>query len=948
LESSQEAERGSRQVRVWYTLARFVPGIVGLLFAVSLWAPRAEADFGIQQAGLQFTQENGLPASQAGSHPFALSTSIMFNAVGLGQDRAPDGSLEDMMIVLPPGVIGTLGHLPHCAHSLFLDNSCPAGAAVGVIRVLSHLETSEGTGLILMQAPIYNLVPGPGVSAELGVFPHALGTSIPLTFQLGITSDTPYASVATLRDTPQTLAAVGVQLVLWGSPGDPSHDPYRGACGDSFAIEVETYEALSAGACPLPEHPRPALLTMPTSCGPSAARFEATSYEGDRDVAIVQLPPLLGCADLLFDPKLTVAPTSRNANSPSGIDLSIDQDDEGLISADGVADAQLSGATFAFPPGMALNPPAAAGLGYCTPAQLSAESNLPSGGEGCPGSSEVGTADLITPLFAGDVEGKIFVAEPDDPTTETPGAENPFDARFAFYLVLDPPQGAPAIIQPILLRADAENGRVSAVAPSLPQLPLTHLELHFARGPGAALATPRTCATHLLSYTLQPTSGNPATVGARSFPIDDNCLERFHPSLGFQMSSHAAGTSGDLSLQLSSSSYEESPQAITLRMPSGVSAALGAVPLCPESAAAGAGCPTASRVGSIRVAVGAGSQPLWVPEETRPAADVFLAGPYRGAPFSLFTRLPAGAGPFDLGTVVLRAPVTIDPATGSLTLMITDLPQILAGVPLRYREIRLVVDRPGFIRTPTSCRVRQVTGTAVSGGGETATLRDGFRIGGCAALPFRPRLSLGLMGGLARNGHPTLRARLRAKSGEAGISALSFSLPPGELLDLRRLRAICGRELPAQRCPASSRLGYARLASPLLEDPLAGPIYLREPSGRLPDLLADLHSGGVRLLLRGRTATPGGRVRISFPDLPDLPLSKAVFALAGGRHGLIANSRSLCLARPRADVVLSAQNGKQLRLDPRFRLSGSCRSRGDDRPKNSSFSRYLQKTLLFP
>lgn len=885
-------------------------------------AGSAAADFGFQGVNLEYSEEDGWPAEQAGSHPFALTASATFGATGSVEEGVSDETLRDLRIVLPEGLAGTFALLPRCGHPRLSHHSCPIASAVGTIGVLAKLEL-EDTVLALVQAPVYNLVPSPGVGAELGFFADAPSVSSPTTIQLGLTTEAPHLLFASLSDAQRTLQIVGYQIVLWGDPGDPAHDPYRGQCGSALAANVEGFEPLSKGSCPVDQDPGVALLTLPTSCSAGAARFEATAWSGERSVAGVGLPPLEGCASLPFAPALQIAPTSRNANAPSGLELSLEQPNEGLLAVGGRASAQIGSAAVDLPPGMAINPPFAAGRGVCTRQQVAAQAALSGSGDGCPQSSLVGSAEVETPLVPAPLRGEVFVAEPDDPATSESGAENPFDSLFALYLVLKDAERGISVVQPVAVEPDPESGRVRVRLVNLPALPIERFELRVDPGPHAPLATPPSCASHAFNYSLQPSSGNAPLSARQAFSIGGNCPEPFRPRLSSGVSPLAAASSASLDLELSISSYEPSLRSVTLTLPRGLSAAVAGVPICPGSAAAKGTCPFRTRIGQVRVAVGGGSSPLQLPGAAE-EAPIFLAGPFEQAPYSLAIELPARAGPFDLGTVRLRAPIAVDPDTAQATIGIERIPQIRAGVPLRYRGIRLLVDRPGFIRTPTSCAARQITGTATSADG-LAEISTSLRPHGCARLPFRPSFALAASGGLGRNGHPALRAVIRSRRGEAGIAAAAFTLPAGELLDLRRIGAVCARAVSPGRCPADSRIGRARLWSPLAKAPLAGPIYLREPSDGLPGLLADLRGGGVHIILRGRTAAAsGGRLRVGFMRLPDVPIGKALIDLAGGRPGILVNSTSLCASSRRVEVSLRAQNGRSRQLRPRLLPRGGC------------------------
>ena len=863
------------------------------------------------------TEKDGSTATRAGAHPFALTATATFNAHGSGEDRLPDGDVRDLRMVLPLGLVGTPALRPGCSHFQYVNDDCPLGSALGTLEVRARVNSSGGSTPVLIQAPVYNLDPVPGVGAELGVRPRALGSTFPLIFRLGVETRAPYSLAASVADVPQALAVLGLQIVLWGSPADPAHDPYRGECASSFVPGAESFEPMSSGSCPLAHDSGFPLLSKPTFCSATTARIEATSWSSDRSTADVAVQASTGCSDLPFEPSVSAAPTSRNANSPTGLDLGLEQPAAGLLSSDRLAEALIDRASFSLAPGITVNPPAAAGLGYCSSEQLSTEALNASSPGGCPTDSEIGAADVRTPLVDGLVHGSLYLAEPSDP----------FDGRFALYLVLRNPERGIFVVQPIQVSADPVTGQLAATVTGVPKLPLERVELHIDSGSRGPLATPHVCGKHSFTSSLEPSSGNPAATGVEveTFSIDDNCPDGFRPKLDLGAGSRTAGSPTNVGIDLSISSSEPSPAAIRLELPKGIAADFRAVPTCSEASVGKGGCSSQSRIGSVRVAVGAGPEPLWVPAARAPAGDVFLAGPYEGAPYSLLLELPANAGLFDLGRVVLRAPLSIDPASGRATIEIGDIPQILAGIPLRYREIRVDLDRPGFLRNPTSCAPGAISGTATSAtDGTVARLRSRFQATGCKRLRFKPRLAVGLSGALARNGHPALRAVLRTVPDEAGIAAASFTTPSGELLDFHHLPPLCPRRLPAGGCSDASRFGQVRLFSPFLSRPLAGPIFLREPESGLPGLLADLRGGGIHLSLQGHTSASGGTLRFGFQSFPDFPISKAVITLPGGPRGLLVNSKPLCGRRPRAVVQLSGQNGRQRRLGPALKLHGRC------------------------
>lgn len=854
----------------------FIPAALG--------TSAARADFGFASLGSSFTDSTGeAPASlAAGSHPQRWTTTLAFNTIGPVGEERPDGALRDLTISLPPGMVGTPALLPACSHLGYLEDACPAATRVGTVGLWLGRKPQP------IEAPVYLLEPLRGRAAQLGF--RAEG--VPTTIDLSISPRPPFSLRATVTDVSQVAEIFGLTLTLEGEPG-----------GSPF-------------------------LTLPRSCRLLETIFTASPWQPPPEAvtaAAGEEQTTAGCGSLAYEPTLAVAPTTSAAASPSGLDLDLDAPDSGIASAGGQAAADTVGATLQLPPGLTLDPPAASGLQSCTPAQLAAELPEPDPETGCPEASEVGTATVATPLFEKPVGGLLYVAEPDRPATARPGAENPSDGLFALYLVLRDAERGVLLSLPIQVDADPATGRLTAGFTQLPELPLSHLSLRFNSGPHAPLSTPPGCAEHAISYSLQPSSGDPPLTGSETFATDSDCGSRFEPSLSAGTVTNSAGSSAPFVLDLRHPATGPNLSSLRLTLPPGLAADFNAASTCPDSAAALAACPTSSRLGYVRIALGAGADPLWVPAGAEPDSDVYLAGPYRDAPYSLLVSVPAAAGPFDLGQVVLRAPVRIDPDTAQASVELGGLPQILKGVPLHYRAIRLVLDRPGLIRNPTSCEPMRIELTATAATGATESAGDRFQAADCAALAFHPRLSLRLSGGIGRNGHPAIEIVLKPRGPEANLERASLALPAGELVDARRIPPQCPRELPAEGCPAISRLGSATLRSPLLPQPLRGPIFLRAPSRRYPTLVAPLDAGQLRVLLHGRiVSAPGGRLRVLFTGLPDIPVSKATFTVDGGRRGIVVNSENLCGRQPRAAALLRAQNGKERRSRPLVRLRGGC------------------------
>jgi len=847
--------------------------IAPILICLAL-APAAHAAFGFHGVEENFTDPGGSAMLPAGSHPETWSTDLTFKTTGPPGEEVPDGALKDLHISLPAGLVGAPALLPECPRVDFISETCPVETAVGTV----DLAVSIGA---LPPSTLYLLEPQPGTAAELGL--HARG--VPVTIDLSISPSPPYNLVASLTEVSQAAGLFGSTLTLEGTPN-----------GNAF-------------------------LTLPRSCtAPLQTIFAADSWQSPAMTVLggaAEPQPAIGCGDLSYSPSLEVAPTSTAAASPSGLDLTLNAPDPGIASPSGRAAADTSSATLVLPPGLTINPPLAIGLTACTPAQLAAETPSSAPGQGCPEASKLGTAEVTTPLFSKPIAGSLFVAEPDDPATPAPGAENPFDSLLAFYLVLRDPERGVLLSLPVRIDADPQTGRLTASFEQIPQLPLDRLELHLNAGPRAALTTPAACGAHRIAYVLTPSSGSAPLLGSDSFTTGAaDCNPGFAPNLSAGTSSNAAGRSAPFVFDLARQSGEADLSQFSLTLPTGLSADFAAVPLCSESQATTGDCPAESKVGFARVALGNGTEPLWVPPGAEPGSAVYLAGPYRGAPFSLVVVVPARAGPYDLGTVITRAALRIDRRTAAASVEAGPLPQIIAGVPLHYRDLRIVLDRPGFIRNPTSCAPAAVSASIASVTGTIAAATDRFQAGDCARLGFKPGAAVRLLGPTHRGAHPRLRAVLAPRAGDSNIGGATVTLPSTVLLDSRRIRAICSApQFSAGRCPAGSLYGHAKAWTPILSRPLEGPVYLRESKTRLPDLVVSL-AGQVDLDLVAHVSTAGGRLRTTLAGLPDAPFSKVVLTLSGGRRGLLVNSGGLCSGARRAGVDFAGQNGKAHQVNP--------------------------------
>jgi hypothetical protein len=397
--------------------------------------------------------------------------------------------------------------------------------------------------------------------------------------------------------------------------------------------------------------------------------------------------------------------------------------------------------------------------------------------------------------------------------------------------------------------------------------------------------------------------------------FDANCGGGgFSPQLAAGASNPTGGAFTNLLTNLTQTSGEQNLSRLAVKMPEGVLAKLKGVALCPAAAAPSGACPPASRVGRSTVASGFGPNPLWIPQPGKDPTAIYLSGPYQGAPYSLVVTTPAQAGPFDLGDVVVRVALQVDPATAQVTAVSDPLPQIVEGIPLAYRHVGVELDRPEFAVNPTSCDPMAVEAAATSIAGASVNLSTRFQVGGCASLKFKPDLDISLKGKTRRTANPALTAVLKmpTKGKSANIDWARVTLPKSLQIDNAHINNPCTRvQFDAGSCPKKSILGKATAFSPLLEEPLRGPVYFRSNGGEreLPDLVADLN-GAIHVTLVGFIDAKKARIRNTFAGVPDAPVSKFRISLFGGKRGLLEANRDLCNAPQRALIQFNGQNGK--------------------------------------
>jgi hypothetical protein len=896
--------------------------------------------------------DGGEAATVAGSHPYRLSFHIGLRQGGEfeGQPGAvfPDGDLRDLRLEMPNGTIVNPTVAPPCDQEDFLTSrsspfeasksgeSCPESSQVGTVA----LQSSAGRRTF----GLFNLTAPPGVAAELGFAPY--GSRVTLAVRLVAGPDGSYALVIEADEVPQGIDLSALDLTLWGVPWAASHGGQRGNCLNE--AEPDFPWAKCSVGNPFEFAPK-ALLSLPARCeGTLSFNATASSWQqGGRATASALNRTKAGqasslhCEYLQFNPEAVGHLDNTRASAPSGFVFRLNVNHDRLTDPNLSNVAPPKGVTVKLPEGTTLNPSVGAGLGVCTPDQFARESAFNGQGNGCPNEAKIGTLTVHTPIFDSQFEGDlltgaVYLAKPDDPATPAHGVENPFDTLISIYMLAKSPQRGVMVKLAGTLTPNSSDGTLTAHFDTLPQLPYTELEIAFRSGQRSFLITPPHCGytpTEIianpygsapvydeLSYTLLKTGvdGGPCPTG----------IPPFNPAVTSGAVNSNVNAFTPYFIHISRKDTEQELTSYSLTLPKGVTGKLAGVAKCSDAVIAAAkakrgfaeaqspSCPASSQIGRTLTGYGVGSALTYT------EGKLYLAGPYHGAPLSIVTINPATVGPFDLGTVVIRSAFQVDPRTAQLkldTAASDPIPHILDGVVLHLKEIRIYVDRPNFTHNPSSCEASALTSRLTGSGASFENPADDslaspssfFQLLNCRILGFQPRLGVRLRGGTKRGDYPQLRVTFASRGpNDSNLKDIAVIIPRQQFLAQEHIRSICTKPaFSAERCPKESVYGSAVAYTPLLDEPLRGNVYLRSSQGALPDLVADLHSGSIRIILEGRIG-PGkkGGIRAFFSDLPDEPVERFVMTLYGGKRGLLVNSADICQTPPVSNVKAIAQN----------------------------------------
>ncbi len=953
---------------------RLLPMIVGAMMVIlALVAPSALASFGFASdpdAPSVVVSNSANPsqpteanpndlATQAGSHPFDMTTSFKLN-LDPKNNTTGEYYAKDISVDLPSGFAGSIVSVPQCPISNLSVSTqgvsppgCPTSSQVGVAEVLLGTGGYGAQGIV----PVYNLVPSDGGTAEMAF--HVVQVVQPIFVTARTDGD--YGLVAQTTNISEYVPFAGLRITLWGVPADPRHDaerflPEKGAaCPVLNACEFRDHPGNAKGEPLSDSAPPTAFLTNPTKCGPGSeydAKFIGDSWQRPGLFEPLDRRPLLsdpnwstvttsmypagvtGCNKLSFNPSLKVTPDTTEADSPSGygVDLHVPQS----IAPNDLVTPALDNAVATLPQGLAISPGAADGLQACTdngaepPGSPGNEIGLGSDAQPtCPHASQVGTVEVTTPVLPDVLRGEVYLSSEHSGNT------------YAVFVVI---RGDGLLVKlKSTVVANPVTGQLTASFLNNPQFPFTDFVLHFYGGPRAVFVNPSACGPATTTMDLTPWSASPGGTGdatpSSTFGVSFDGLggacpfpQPFAPSFTAGTTSIQAGGYSPFSATFSRNDADQRIDHVQVKTPVGLLGTLANVPLCGEPQASEGTCSSASQIGHVTVGVGSGAAPLYLPIPGQPPNPVYLTGPYKGAPFGMSFVIPAIAGPYNLGTVVVRAAINVDPNTAALTITSDPLPTIIDGIPIQVKTVNVLIDRPGFVFNPTNCGRMSIGGSVTSREGSTASFGSPFQVTGCGDLGFKPTFKVSTSGKTSKARGASLDARVSFPKGalgtQANIAKVKVDLPkqlPSRLTTLQKACTAATFETNPGACPAASVIGVVKAVTPTLPTTLTGPVYFVSHGGAaFPDLVIVLQGDGVRVDLTAATfISKAGITSSTFKTVPDVPVSSFELYLPEGPYSaLTANGRNLCRSKLVMPTAFTAQNGLTMRQSTRIAVTG--------------------------
>lgn len=946
-----------KRIAALSTMVVATAGMVSVLSVAS-----AHADFGVKAFDQQITSDpQGDNYTQAGGHPYAITTEIMFNdhpeRNGLG-GNLPDSDTKNTIVELTPGLFGNPAVIPQCTQAQLAGAKirpggghgveCPVDSVLGTITIETPLgevtqqeyaEKPREYNVLSFTEPLYNMVPTVHKPAIFG-FSVA---GVPLLIEGNVRNGGDFGVNLESLNIPAALPINGFKITFWGVPSDHRHD-YQRCDEGGFGLHYpnlecsKEYWAEQSEKANASTAAEAAFLTLPVACNQEGEGMWTTlrvdpwlnAEDYVSETMHSHTPPgfplpeaewggpegISGCDLVPFSPSIRVTPSSKEADTPGGFNVEVSLPQEGTINPDGIAESDIKKVEVDLPPGVSLSPSAAGGLAACTEAEIGLHTPFK---PNCPEASTLGTVEVVTPLQEHPLTGKVYLGKQN---------ENPFNSLIALYIVAEGNGVILKLAGHVVL--DHSTGQITTIFENAPELPFSDLKLAFNGGSRAPMVDPPRCGTYETTAHVWSWSGGPQVETSSSFKVTSGpdgapCPEPVPFAPKFQAGSPniQAGAFSAFTMQMFREDGEQQIGELEIKTPPGLLGTVAHIPLCPEPQASLGECSSASEIGHMSVAAGAGATPVFVN-----GGKIYLTGSYKNSQFGLSIVQEAVAGPFDLGKVVIRGQITVDPHTASLTINTDPLPTDLDGIPLDLRVVNVSIDRSQFTFNPTDCNPLALTAVLTSGQGAVENVRSPYQVTNCGVLGFHPHFVVTASGKNSRANGASLDAKIVYPSGpQANIAKVKVDLPkqlPSRLTTLQKACPDKVFEESPSHCPAASVIGVARANTPILPVPLVGPVYfVSHGDEAFPNLIMVLQGYGVRFDMVGNTyITKEGVTTSTFNAVPDVPINSFELFLPQGPNSALAANGDLCKSKLVMPTVFVAQNGLELHQDTPIGVTG--------------------------
>jgi hypothetical protein len=931
-----------------------------VIFAVALavspgvsWAKLSSKPFEIEPGSFSITPST----FQAGAHE-DLTTTFDYKHDSLGETY---NDVHTIVVNLPAGFTGSADRFafPTCTQAQLLGTTllpeeghpltkCPPDSQVGKITL-----DIAFNGLRRVTAPVYNMeVASYGIAAQFGF------KILNVTQLLRINVRPEDSGITSVAPNIEKLAeSHAVSITFWGLPASKAHDAERGLeC--VYPVEPGFKECVNGGEeVKIPVKP---FLSNPTSCGTFTGSMQADSWEhlGAWSKAETQIGPITGCERVHFDPSIEASPTTSSVESSSGLDVSllVPQTWENPFT---LATSNLKDVTVTLPQGYTVNPSAGSGLAGCTPAQYEAETSSSPPGAGCPPESKLGTVEIETPVLAERIEGNVYLAKPYDNPFSEPG--HPNGSLLALYVVAKVPDRGIVVKTAGRVEPDPVTGQLTSTFQNTPQQPFNHFTLKFRQGATSPLVSPPACGSYTIQADMAPwsapleprfqTNAFQIETGIGGGPCPAGGVPPFKPTVVSGTQDNNAGNYTPFYLRIVRNDGEQEITKFTTVFPPGLTGNLTGIPFCSDGAieamrhATGVqeisnpSCPVASEIGRTLVGAGVGSVLAWTP------GKVYLAGPYHGSNLSIVSVTSAVVGPFDLGTVVIRFGLRINPLTAQVEIDGSGsdpIPHIIDGIVVHVRDIHVYVDRSKFMLDPTNCTPSSISNTITGAGANPAnpadqqsvTVTTPFQAADCANLAFKPKFTVSTAGKTSRSKGASLSVKLTypnaPQGSQANIAKVKVDLPKQLPSRLTTLQKACPdstfNQNPAA-CPAASIVGHAKAVTPILPVPLEGPAYFVSHGGaKFPELIIVIQGYGFTIDLHGETfISKQGITSSTFRAVPDEPIGSFELTLPQGPGSALAANGNLCATKLNMPTIFVAQNGTTIKQNTPIKATGCAK-----------------------